>query len=240
MEKQKKKATRNELERRMNNAVVLVPRDKDYKCVYFDDRGLRLEITSDYCVIGTLFHRHIFSAITANGKSRPYLYTERIIDMALNNDCKVKDKKGGVLYSFTKLMEVLDKKEDKTDSNTLYYFDMWITNCFAPLFSISERTDDIFLVCESYIHNVARTEVVKSDKKEDMTNMAFVDATLAKEKELAQVWDEHVIFPKLSEEEKKMQDAEAFNEYLQEKAISETTEEQEKAMEAQVNGASEI
>ena len=128
--------TKSELERRMRNAIVLVPKDKDYQAIYFDDKGLRLEVTSDFAVITTGFHRHIFSSVTSQGVCRPWLYTQRFIEIALTNDCVVKDEKGEVTRSYAKLLAVLEKKEDKSEFNVAWYIDLWLNNIFHPLFTI--------------------------------------------------------------------------------------------------------
>ena len=43
--REQKKMTRGDLERRMNSAVVLIPKTKDTKSIWFDDKGLRLTVT---------------------------------------------------------------------------------------------------------------------------------------------------------------------------------------------------
>ena len=69
----KQKETKGDLERRMRNAIVLVPKDKYYQGIYFDDKGLRLEVTGDFAIVTTGFHRHVFSSFTSQGASRPYI-----------------------------------------------------------------------------------------------------------------------------------------------------------------------
>ena len=141
-----KKITKGDLERRVRNAIVLVPRDKDYNAVHFDDKGLRLEITQDFAVISTGFHRHVFNALTAQGVSRPYLYTKRFIEIALENDCTVKDAKGNVTRSYGKLMAMLKEKEDKNEFQTAWYCDLWFNVIFHSLYAIDETTVSSFLV----------------------------------------------------------------------------------------------
>ena len=140
---QGKKETKGDMERRMRSALVLVPKDKDYKGVYFDDKGLRLEVTSDFAVITTGFHRHVFSSFTMQGVSRPYLYTKRFIDIALTNDCMVKDEQGNMTRSYGKLMAVLDEKEDKSEFNVAWYIDIWFNN---SLFVIIFGNNNILVI----------------------------------------------------------------------------------------------
>ena len=82
-----KKVTKGDLEKRIQSAIVLVPKDRETKSVYFDDKGLRLTVTDDYAVVTTGAHQHVFSKITVYGISRPYLFTQRFVDIALTNDC---------------------------------------------------------------------------------------------------------------------------------------------------------
>lgn len=204
--------TKSDMERRMRNAIVLVPKDKDYKGVYFDDKGLRLEITGDFAIITTGFHRHVFTSFTSQGVSRPYLYVKRFIDMALSNDCMVKDAKGNATRSYGKLMSVLDAKEDKSEFNVAWYVDLWLNNIFHPLFAIGESETESFLVYESYLHNIARNKVIMSEKIDDMTNIGFVNNVCDEEKKFVEGVDEHIVFKKKTDAEKMKENIEAISE----------------------------
>ena len=204
--------TKNDLERRMRNAIVLVSKDKDYKGVYFDDKGLRLEITGDFAVVTTGFHRHVFTSFTSQGVSRPYLYIKRFIEMALANDCMVKDAKGNVTRSYGKLMSILDAKEDKSEFNVAWYIDLWLNNIFHPLFGIGESETESFLVYESYLHNIARNKVIMSEKIDNMTNIGFVNAVTDEERKFVEGINEHIVFKKKTDDEKLKENIEATNE----------------------------
>lgn len=218
---EQKKETRAQIERRLKNALVFVPRDKEYSSVYFSDKGLRLEVTSESCVISTAFHTHVFNAYTTSGISRPYLYTKRLIDIANENNCATKDG-----YSFSALIDVLKNKEDKSEYNLVVYIDWWIFNCFQPLYSIGESEAESFLVYESYLHNIARSSVILSEKTEDITNKQFVEAVIKNMNDFIEGVDERVIFHKKTDEELVKENIEAIQE-----------QEQEQAMEAQINGS---
>ena len=212
---EKKKLTRDQLERRINNSLVFVPRDKDYISVYFSDKGLRLEATKDNCIISTNFHKHVFDAYnTATIVSRPYIYTKRLIEIALENDCKCEDG-----YSFAKLLETLKGKEDKTEYNIVVYVDWWITNCFQPLYSIGESEVESFLVYESYLHNIARNAVLLGEKNEDMTNRQFFANVIKNMQDFIEGVDERVIFPKKSDEKLAKENMEVLQEQMYNEAI---------------------
>ena len=224
MTKQQKKPTRADIERRMHNAVVLVPRDKDTKSIYFDDKGLRLTVTSDYAVIGTLFHRHVFNALTASGISRPYLYTKNFIDIVLKNenDIIVKDEKGNVRRSYAKLFALLKEQENKTDYNICWFYDLWLTNIFSPLYGIGETESEAFLVYERYLRNVARNQVILSEKVNGMTNKQFIKETDDLVAKYIGDMKETEIFKPMTDDEKAKAEVAALSEHQ----ANETMEEQ--------------
>ena len=208
----------------MRNAVVLVPRDKDYMGVFFDDKGLRLEVTSDAAIISTAFHRHVFSAVTATGYSRPFLYTKRVIELANANDCTIKDEKGNVTRSLKKLLETL--KADtlhNEDFHLAFYYDLWCYNIFMPLYSIDENASASYIVHEEYLHHIARNEVILSEKKEDITYREYEDRIQASmngfiNDELGKV----VVFPKKSDEERVKEEVDAMNKDAADDAVNES------------------
>lgn len=214
---EKKKETKAQLERRMKNALVFVPRDKDTLGIFFDDKGVRLEVTQDVCVISTSFHRHVFSAITPSGYSRPYLYTKRIIEIALENDCVV-----GNGYSFARLLGVLNGKEDKTEYNIVVYYSWWLMVIFDGLYSISEDDVSSWLVYFKYINIIATNSILLEEHKEDVTNKQFVEQFISRIKEFTDGVDERVLFHALSDEERINQEIEAIQENETEHLIQNT------------------
>lgn len=216
-----KDLSKGQLESRLRNALVFVPKDKDYKGVYFDDKGLRLEVTNDFAVITTGFHRHVFNSITAQGISRPYLYTQRFIEIALSNDCLVKDEKGNITRSYNKLMSVLKEKEDKTEFNVCWYTDLWFNVIFHNLYGIGESQIEAFLVYESYLHNIARNKIILSEKTDDITNKQFIEQVGKELAEFVKDIDEYVVFHKQTDEEQKQAEVDALNEISAEQSIKE-------------------
>ena len=211
---QQKKPTKGDLEKKMRSAVVFVPKDRETISVYFDDKGLRLTATEDFAIIATGAHQHVFRSITVAGVSRPYLYTQRIIEIALANDSTWKDEKGQVRRSYSKLFEIVKNKEDKTEYNMCWYVDLWLNNIFSPLYSIDETEIASFLVYEQYLHNVARSQVILSEHTEDMTNLQFVDALIDNEKKYLDGMKEAVIIHKKTDEEKTQEEVAALQEAM--------------------------
>ena len=217
-----KKLTNGQLERRLKNALLHIDKTRDTKSIYFDDKGLRLTATEDFAIIETSFHRHVFNSITSQGISRPYLYTQRFIEIALSNDCLVKDEKGNITRSYNKLMSVLKEKEDKSEFNVCWYTDLWFNVIFHNLYGIGETEIESFLVYESYLHNLARNKIILSEKTEDITNKMFIEQIGKELMEFTKDVDEHVVFQKKTDEERKKEEIDALGEIAEEKSINET------------------
>lgn len=211
---QQKKTTKGDLVKKMRSAVVFVPKDRETISVYFDDKGLRLTVTEDFAIIATGAHQHVFRNITVAGVSRPYLYTKRFIDIALANDCTIRDEKGQVSRSYTKMFALLKNKEDKTEYNLCWFIDLWLNNIFSSLYSIDETELSAFVVYEQYLHDVAKTQVLLSEHTEDMTNLQFVNALIDNEKKYLESMKEAVIINKKTDEEKTQEEVAALQEAM--------------------------
>lgn len=222
---EKKKLTNGQLESRLRNALIHIDKTKDTQSIYFDDKGLKLTVNEDFAIITTGFHRHVFSSITSQGVSRPYLYVKRFIEVALENDCMVRDEKGNVTRSYSKLLAVLNAKEDKNEFNVAWYTDLWLNNIFHPLFAIGETETESFLVYESFLHNIARNKVIMSEKIDDMTNKQFIDQVVKEELDYIKGIDERVVFKKKTDEEKMQEEISAIQEHQVETALKEASNE---------------
>ena len=196
-----KKPTNAQLQKRISNAIVHVDRTKDTKEIFFDDKGLRLTVSEDYCVIETGFHRHVFNSYTSEGVSRPYLYTKRMIETALDNNAWVKDEKGELRYSYTKLMEILKSKEDKNDYNIATYYDWWLFIIFNPLYSIAENEVSSWLVFFKYVQSLATSSILLEEHTKDVTNKQFIEKFKTLIDEFTKEVDERVILHKLTDDE---------------------------------------
>ena len=220
---EQKKETRATIERKIKNAVVFVPKDKGTESIFFSDKGVRLTVTMDSAVIAFGYSQTIYSNFTAAGISRPYLYTKRIIEITNEHLDEIKTDKG---YSFQRLLDVLKEKEDKAEYNIVTYFSWFLQNLFSPQFGIAEDEVSSFLVYEDYIHNIAKNSVLLSERKEDLTNKQLIDKVIANIKDFTDNLEESVLLHKKTDEEIAKENIEAAQE-----------QEQEQAMEAQINGA---
>lgn len=220
--REQKKETKAQIERRIKNALVFVPKDKTAQSVYFSDKGLRLTTTDDYAIIETGFHRHVFDAYnTAQGLSRPHIYTKRVIEIALDVQDKIKDENG---YSFAALLEVLKEKEDKSEYNIVVYYEWWLRIIFDGLYSIGEDEFNSWLVYFKYISTIATNHIILEEHKEDLTNKMFLKKHQELIKDFTENIDERVLIHAMSDEERMKENIEA----LQEREMND-------AMEAQVN-----
>ena len=227
---EKKKQTKEELERRMRNAVVLIPKDKEYESIWFDDKGLRLTITADFAIVETLFHRHIFNAVNALGISKPYVYISNFIHIAQANDCETKDAKGQPTCSYKKLFDSLQAREDKTQYNICWYVDKWLYNIFQPLYELGESERETFLSYETYLHNIAKNSVILEEKKKNVTNKEFINRICKLEKSfVGEGVEEFVLFEKMSDKERRELEAEAVKKEIEEEIAVEQLEQEKEA-----------
>ena len=198
------------MERRIENAIVFVPKTKDTLSIFFSDKGVRLTVTDDKAVIATGYHQHVFESYNMSGMSRPYLYTRRIVELALENDCEQRDEKGNVTgYSYSSLLDTLNTKEDKAEYNIAYYYNWWLMNIFSSLYGIGETVSETFITYLDYVCVIAKNAIILSEKTEDMTNRAFLDKFIENVKEFTKDMTEGVIFPKKSDEEVMQENIEA-------------------------------
>lgn len=218
---EKKKITNGQLQNRLRNAILHIDKTKDTQSVFFDDKGLRLTVNEDFAIIATGFHQHVFTNFTAQGVSRPYLYTKRFIEIALANDCTIKDAKGNVTRSYGKLLGILKEKEDQKEFQVAWYIDLWFNNIFHPLYGIGESEAESFLVYESYLHNIARNKIIMSEKINDMTNLDFIEAVMQEVKAFTEGMDKRTIFKKKTDDEMMQENIEAAAAQQTEKAMEE-------------------
>lgn len=224
---QKKKLTNAQLQKRLENAIVFVPKTKDTISIFFSDKGVRLVADADGCVIETNYHRHVYSNITSAGVSRPYLYTKRVIEIASDKntleEITVKDKDDNFVgYSYQRLLDVLKEKEDKSEYNIVVYYQWWLMVIFDGLYSISEDEVSSWLVYFKYINILATNSIILEEHKEDVTNKQFVEQFISRIKEITDGVDERVLFHALSDEERIKQEIEAIQENETEHLIQNT------------------
>ena len=211
-----KKVTKAQLEKRIANAIVHVDKTKETKSIFFDDKGLRLTINEDYAIIETGYHRHVFNNFTSEGVCRPYLYTKRMIEIANENDCIVNEG-----YSYLRLMKVLKDKQDQSEYNIAAYYDWWLMNIFAPLFSIGETEAECFLVYMDYMHNIARNSIFLDEHKDGLTNKQFIEKWFELIRDFTKGIEERKIFIAKTDEQIMQENIDAIQQDENEKVMQE-------------------
>lgn len=195
---QKEKLTNAQLQKRIENAIVFIPKTNSTISIFFSDKGVRLVADSDGCVIETNFHRHVFSNITAAGVSRPWLYTKRVIEIANENIDAIKTESG---YSYQRMLEVLNAKDDKSEYNIVTFYGWWLMVIFDGLYSVGESEIESFLVYFKHIGIIATNSILLDEHKEDMTNKQFIRKFIDNIKEFTDGLEERVLFPKKTDEQ---------------------------------------
>lgn len=220
---QKKKPTNAQLQKRLERAVLHLDRTKNTQSIYWSDKGCRLTADNDYAIIAFGYSQTVFNNYNMSGVSRPWLYVKRVIEIALENEEGIKTENG---YSYQKLLEVLKKKDDKSQYNICVYFEWYLMCLYSPQFSIGETEIESFFVYEDYLHNIARNAILLSEKTEDITNKQFIQKVVDNIKEFTDNLEENVLFPKKTDEQVMQEEIEAIKEH-----------ENEQAVEAQTDGA---
>lgn len=213
---EKKKQTNAQLQRRIEKAIIHIDKTKETQEIYFEDKGLRLIVTEDTAIIETGYHRHVFGNITSNGMSRPYLYTKRFVEIAMEHKQAITEDS---MFYYKKLFDVLNSLEDKTEYNIATYFDWWCFNCFTPLYSIGETEAEAFMVYQDYLYFIARNAVLLDEHKNGLTNKQFTKETIKKLDEFISGIDEREIFRAMSDEDLAKENIKALQEHETEELL---------------------
>lgn len=121
--------------------------------------------------------------------------------------------------SYAAMMERLKAKEDQSDYNVAWYVDKWLYNIFMPLYTIEEDYTSAFLVYESFLHNVARNDIMLREHVSDVTNVEFIKELTRLLQEYAKDWEPQVVFEKMSDEERAQGIADAMKEHEQQMGV---------------------
>lgn len=230
--KNQKRPTNGQLQKRLERAVLHIDRTKDTKEVFFDDRGIRIIISDERAIISQLSFMMTFDEIVSGGYSRNYMVLNRVVEMVDEYDCVVVNKKGEKCFSFWKLYDSVKnstKEGHEADNGIITKFIVWFSVMQSSMFLLSERTDFTFALGTQYAMNSIISGSISKFYEKDMTNKELLT-------EIAKGFDDYrngveeefVVMKKESEEDRKQAIADAIQHI-----------EQEKDIEAQINGSSE-
>lgn len=161
-----KKQSKAQLEKRINNAFLMVDKGNEFKSIYFADRGIGIYICKDYISMSSDFHQHLWRKILGYGFNKPCLYLEMLVDTANKYITEITDKndKDEIYYSFAKLMKL-----ESTTSNEkvlIQMVDRWIYLVNESIYSISNDPIDLASNIIKYISFHARNNALLNSTKE--------------------------------------------------------------------------
>lgn len=206
-----KKLSNKQLQARIDKALIHIDRTKETREMYFIDKGLKITTTEDFCMIGTASHTHVFDAITSAGISKPYIYANKILDIAFATDFGTKAD-GGMVYSFSKLVEKLKADGKELEYNIVIYYSWYLFNIFFPLYSIDENGASSFLVYFNYLFNLASSQVFLGEHKDGLTTKAFIAQQRLLFDKFLQNVDDMAMFEPISDAERAQREIDAFKE----------------------------
>ena len=220
--RQTRKPTNAQLERRLEKAVLHIDRTRDTKEVYFSDRGVRIIVTPDEAIIATLFHNHVFHRMTSNGVSKPYEYTNSVIDIALSLGDAIEVK--GVGLSFNKMVDLLENDVEKTTERLIVWlWDKWVMNIMMPLYDIDSNSGSSFITFLKFLCNIAHQDIILGENTQGMTTKGYIKTFMEKIEEFTKDLEDNEIWPAMSEDEKVEKEMEAIFEHETQETIRQNT-----------------
>lgn len=173
------KLTREQLQRRLDKAVLHIDRTKGFKSVYFADRGIRIVVEDEVALIGRQSFTLMFDKVVSGGYSRIYIILSSIVDMANRFDCTERDSRGEQFTSFYKLRNTLrNDGQDGGEYNVFVIFTAWFDVIQSTLFLAPEKPDEMWSLNSIYALNTIVHGVVSKPYEKDMSNRELWDELL--------------------------------------------------------------
>lgn len=170
------KLTREQLQRRLDKAVLHIDRTKAFRSVYFADRGLRITVEDEVALIGRSSYTLMFDRVVAGGYSRIYMMLSGIVDMASRFDCTAKDSSGEPFTSYYRLRDTLQKEGvDGGEYNVFVIFTAWFDVLQSTLFLAPEKPDEMWALNSIYALNTIVHGVISKPYGKDMDNRELWD-----------------------------------------------------------------
>lgn len=168
-----KKPSKAQLESKIENAILLVEKGKEFKAFRFSDMGISIKICQDYTMLESNFHRNVWNNITSNGYSNVYVLLNEVVSIAtqLKDDIAVKNDKDEIEYHFGKLKDL--DYIPQADKNILNLFEKWVYLLNDSPFMIGSEKINILSIVSSYIIWLSKNQILYSERNEDLTINKF-------------------------------------------------------------------
>lgn len=224
-QKQAKKPTNAQLQRRIDNAVLHVDKTKDTRSVFFDDRGIRITVNEDCATLSNGMYTTIFQRYYFRGETNQYLSLKAMVECAEKHMDKivVKDKKGESHISYKMLDKIVNESQDENYS--------WFTIMSWYIFNIEsdlalsareEFTNAVFYsIYEKYAHNVAAMKQFVEEHKDGMTTRGYFKAISEELVKIADGMPDDMMFEAKSDEERAKEAVEAMSKDADEQILEE-------------------
>lgn len=127
---EQKKATRAQLEKRIDNALLIVDKGKEFKSIYLGDIGIGVYITKDYAIMTSNFHQHIWNKFNRQGYNKPYIYLDQFVNLANEHINEIGDKniEDELFYSMRKLIAISTLSESEKILIGMVYRFIYVAN----------------------------------------------------------------------------------------------------------------
>jgi len=204
---QVKKPSKKQLEKKiekLGSAIIHIPQDDSYKSVYFEDMGVKLEITKEWAIYSRNFCVTSYTSTVSSGFSQPYQLISFIINLSEKYKCN----------RFEDLKK-LATNEEELEIIYVRCFEMWAYSLLQPQFECgltSVGMSNLFLMYSSFL---SRTNVI-FDIKNDMTKAELFNEYIKKMRLLSLDYGNDI---DLSEKILKLED-DCFNEIKNEITLS--------------------
>lgn len=227
--------TKEQLQRRLDKAVLHIDRTKEFKSCYFADRGLRITVEEDVALVGRQSYVLMFEKVVAGGYSRIYMLLSNMVDMANRYDCTAKDAKGEQYMSYYKLREILSGDAGaKIDYNVFVIFTAWFDVLQSTLFLSPESPEEMFALNGIYALNTIVHGAVSKPYEKDMTsNELWGEIQKDISEYVGSMGDDYVVLKHKTDEEKEKELSEVLNEMqIDEQTVMEGVEDEGEDKEA--------
>ena len=168
-----KKITKQQLQKRIDGAQLIVEKGANYKAVYFADRGIGIYSCKDYVITSTNFHQNVWNRVTGSGYNKPCYFLDQLIDIANahKDDMADKNGKGEVFYSLEKLKSVESLTE--ADKLIITMVERWIYVLNDAPYVIGAEKLDVTNLMLQYISWLAKSNTMIQQRPEDVIRNDF-------------------------------------------------------------------